>query len=106
MSVSLRKPNGSRVASPAGAGHPLRVEDLAPAGPVAVRPLRVEELTPELLRQADEVLWRYDAPIGSEVAVEVDGKAYVARFEQHYHEEGGPQRPWGYHKGVTLYTAE
>jgi hypothetical protein len=105
ISVVLRKPNQSRN-SAAAAGHPLRVEDLAPAGPVAVRPLRVEELNPELLRNADEVLWKYDAPIGSEVGVVVEGKTYVARFEQHYHEEGGPLRPWGYHKGVTLYASE
>src|SRR4051812_45445963 len=31
----------------------VRVDDLEPAPPVAVRPLRGEELTPEVLRRAD-----------------------------------------------------
>jgi hypothetical protein len=87
-------------------GRPVSVEDLAVAAPVAGRALRQDELTPGVLRAADDVLWRYDAPLGTEVEVEVEGKTFLARFEQHYHEEGGPQRPWGWHKGLTFYTTE
>jgi hypothetical protein len=74
---------------------------------VVMRKLGPEELTPALIRKADEVLWKYDdAPIGSEIVLEAEGKSFVARFEQHFHEIGGPKKPWGFHKGVTLYAAE
>lgn len=31
-----------------------------------------------------------------------NGKMYAIWVEQHYHEPGGPIKPWGYHHGVTL----
>jgi hypothetical protein len=31
-----------------------------------------------------------------------DGKTYATWVEQHYHEPGGPVKPWGLHHGVTL----
>lgn len=31
-----------------------------------------------------------------------DGKTYATWIEQHYHEPGGPVKPWGLHHGVTL----
>jgi hypothetical protein len=31
-----------------------------------------------------------------------DGKTYATWVEQHYHEPGGPMKPWGLHHGVTL----
>lgn len=31
-----------------------------------------------------------------------DGKTYATWVEQHYHEPGGPTKPWGLHHGVTL----
>jgi hypothetical protein len=31
-----------------------------------------------------------------------DGKTYATWIEQHYHEPGGPTKPWGLHHGVTL----
>ncbi len=31
-----------------------------------------------------------------------DGETYAIWVEQHYHEPGGPIKPWGYHRGVTL----
>ena len=31
-----------------------------------------------------------------------DGKMYAIWVEQHFHEPGGPIKPWGYHHGVTL----
>ena len=103
----LRKESERAAPSLQPAGfHPVRIEDLAPAPPLAVRPLRDDELTSELHGLADDVLWKFDAPLGTEVLIDADGKKYVARFEQHYHEEGGPQRPWGWHKGVTLYATD
>jgi hypothetical protein len=70
-------------------------------------PLRPQETTPEIERRAKEILdANDDAPMGTEVSFEVDGRAYVARIEEHYHEPGGPRRPWGHHRGVTVYRAE
>jgi len=91
------------VAAAPGAGRAVRVEDL-PSVSAAVRPLRPEELNPELVKRADDLLWNHPSPVGVDVPLEVDGKSYVARFAYHYHEFGGAKKPWGYHKGVTLYS--
>jgi hypothetical protein len=85
------------------AGRALRIEDL-PSVSAAVRPLRTDELNPELVRRADELLWNHPAPVGTDIPLEVNGKSYVARFAIHYHEFGSAKKPWGYHKGVTLYS--
>jgi hypothetical protein len=90
-------------AARAGAGRGLRIEDL-PSVSAAVRPLRPEELNPELVRRADDLLWNHKAPVGTDIPFELNGKSYVARFAIHYHEFGGTKKPWGYHKGVTLYS--
>jgi hypothetical protein len=72
-----------------------------------MRKLTPEELTPQLIRKSNEVLWKFDSsPVGSEILLEAEGKSFIARFEEHFHEVGGPQRPWGFHKGITLYAAE
>jgi hypothetical protein len=71
------------------------------------RPLRSEETTPEIEQRAKEILdAKQDAPIGTEVPFEIGGRSYVAQIEEHYHEPGGPRRPWGTHRGVTVYHAE
>lgn len=85
---------------------PQRVEDLPLAPPIATRPLRPDELTTSLIEEADRILWKDDPPLGTELAVEVDDRTYIARLEMHFHDVGGPVRPWGYHKGVTLYATE
>lgn len=87
------------------AGRALRIEDL-PSVSAAVRPLRTEELNPELVKRADDLLWNHPSPVGIDVPLEVNGKNYVARFAYHYHEFGGAKKPWGYHKGVTLYSTQ
>ena len=62
------------------------------------------EVTPELAQAAQQLLEKHtDAPLGSEFTLEYAGKRYVARIEEHYHEPGGPDRPYGQHRGVTLY---
>jgi hypothetical protein len=81
----------------------VRVEDLPP---VVMRKLTPEELSPSLIKKASQLLWKFDSPIGSEIVIEDGGRSVVARFEQHFHEVGGPLKPWGFHKGVTLYAAE
>jgi hypothetical protein len=81
----------------------VKVEDLPP---VVMRKLTPEELTPDLIRKSTNVLWKFDSPVGSEILLDSDGKSFIARFEEHFHEIGGPLRPWGFHKGITLYAAE
>jgi hypothetical protein len=71
------------------------------------RPLRPEETTPAIEQRAKEILDDHrDVPIGTEVPFEISGRPYVGRIEEHYHEPGGPERPWGRHRGVTVYRAE
>jgi hypothetical protein len=71
------------------------------------QPLRPEETTSAIEQRAKEILdANQDAAMGTEVPFEIDGRAYVARIEEHYHEPGGPHRPWGHHRGVTVYRAE
>lgn len=88
-----------------GAKGVRRIEDL-PAISDAVRPLRPDEVNPELVKRANELLWDEHAPVGTDIPFELNGKNYVARFAIHYHEFGGTKKPWGYHKGVTLYSTE
>jgi hypothetical protein len=87
----------------AAAAQPLRIEDL-PSISDAVRPLRPDEMNPELVKRADDLLWNHPAPVGVDVPFEVNGKNYIARFALHYHEFGSDKKPWGYHKGVTIYS--
>jgi hypothetical protein len=84
----------------------VKVDDLAPAAPVALRPLRGPELTPRLVQRAEDVLRHEEKPLGTQVVLELDAKKYIAKFEWHYDDESTPKRPFGWHKGVTLYSTE
>jgi hypothetical protein len=84
----------------------LKTDDLAPAPLVPVRPVRGQELTPQLIRKAEDVLKNQEGPLGSQVVVDLGDKTYIARFEWHYHDETSLEKPLGWHKGVTLYTTE
>jgi hypothetical protein len=106
VSPAKGRRRGKGGASSEGAAASVRrIEDL-PAISDAVRPLRPEEVTPDLVKRADDMLWNHSAPVGTDIPFEVGGKNYVARFAIHYHEFGGTKKPWGYHKGVTLYSTE
>jgi hypothetical protein len=71
------------------------------------RPVRGEEMTPEIARRAREILdANRDTEYGTEVPFEIDGQPYVGRIEEHYHEPGGPKKPWGRHRGVTVYHGD
>jgi hypothetical protein len=84
----------------------VRVDELAPAPPVRVRLLRPDELTPQLIRLAEEVLRNREGPFGSEVVLETAKSRYIARFEWHYQYEASPDRAPDWHKGITLYATE
>ena len=100
--AALRRPFALSNGKPA----PRRVVEIDELRPLTMRRLMPEELTPELIRKADDLIWNHDAPLGTEIILDADGKPFVARFEEHYHAVGGPKRPWGAHKGITLYAAE
>ncbi len=84
----------------------VRVDELAPAPPVKVRLLRPDELTPQLIRLAENMLRNHEAPFGSEVLLETAKSTYIARFEWHYQYEANPDRAPDWHKGITLYATE
>jgi hypothetical protein len=67
--------------------------------------MRDAEVTAVLASEAKRLLaLHHAAPYGSEYPFEVDGRRYLARLEQHYHEPGGPLKPWGYHPGISLFV--
>lgn len=80
------------------------------AGTVGVpqrRHVRGDEMTTEIAKRAREILdSNSDSAYGTEVPFEVDGQTYIGRIEEHYHEPGGPKKPWGRHRGVTVYHAD
>lgn len=80
-----------------------------PLGEPAARGLRrlaASEVSAEMLVIARRIIREHhqDRP-GTEIAFESGGQTYVARLERHFHPEGGPVKPWGYHPGVSLLKA-
>jgi len=72
-----------------------------------LRRLRGHEVNAELVRQASRIVREHHQdPFGTEIAFEVDGRAYVGRIERHYHPEGGPLKPWGFPPGCSLFAVE
>jgi peptidoglycan hydrolase-like protein with peptidoglycan-binding domain len=85
---------------------PNTFEQARTFGFVAFRRMRDAEVTPALAAGAKRLLALHRAaPYGSEYPFEVKGGRYLARLEEHYHEPGGPLRPWGYHSGISLFVA-
>lgn len=65
-----------------------------------------EDLTrdPAIITHASAILKElYPLPLGSEKSFASGGKSYVAVLERHYHEPGGPLKPWGPHKGISVF---
>jgi len=80
-----------------------------PANPYLENPklrrLQKEEVSQSLLDEAARIVRKHHAkPVGTQVEVDVDGKHIVARIERHFHPEGGPVKPWGFHPGVSLFV--
>lgn len=73
--------------------------------PRTLRRMDTRELTPAMMQAAAEVVRQHYAnPVGTNVDIHVAGKHFVARIERHYHPEGGPIKPWGFHPGVSLFA--
>lgn len=80
-----------------------------PANPYLENPklrrLQKEEVSQSLLDEAARIVRKHHAkPVGTQVEVDVGGKHIVARIERHFHPEGGPVKPWGFHPGVSLFV--
>ncbi len=110
--LALKKSGDAAAASsgpPAGAVDPSGTGEwiVTPAAPPAgFRRVLGSEVTPELTAKAKEILKSHgQEPIGTTVPFQAsDGKQYLGVIEQHYHEPGGPLKPWGPHHGVSLFV--
>ena len=93
----------------ADADAPAGAERITPPHPLENRGLRrmqKGEISPAMLEMAAHIVHKhYAKPVGTEVTVEVEGKQVIARIERHFHPEGGPVKPWGFHPGVSLFIA-
>ncbi len=94
---------------PAGMGQPSTAADTIPAEfrnfqpPAALAGysrMTSAEVPPSILPQLRPLL---AAPLGTVTKLPTDGRDIAADIEPHFHEPGGPTKPWGWHKGVSLY---
>ena len=70
-----------------------------------LRRMQKEEISPAMLALAAKLVREhYAKPVGTQVEVDVEGKHVTARLERHFHPEGGPVKPWGFHPGVSLFV--
>ena len=61
------------------------------------------EVTPQLIQAAQAAL--KNNSIGQLVqGVQTSGKGYVIALEEHFHPPGGPEKPWGPHKGSSVFV--
>jgi hypothetical protein len=75
--------------------------------PANLRRLKAIEVPVPLRAKLHKLLQDHgNEPIGSLVPTEFEGRRYIARLEIHYHPEGGPVRPWGNHRGVSLFVEQ
>lgn len=75
-----------------------------PAPAQTLRRMKQSEVTPAITQKAIELRKQYArvSNYGLEIPFESGGKQYVARIEKHFHEPGGPLKPWGEHPGVSV----
>jgi len=70
-----------------------------------LRRLQKTEVSSALLQEAARIVRRHHGKrVGTQIEVEVEGRVVVARIERHFHPEGGPVKPWGYHPSVSLFV--
>jgi len=75
--------------------------------PTEIRRMRFSEVDSSLGRRARQILDdTRDRPLGTEVVFTHRGRTCMARIERHYHEPGGSARPWGWHRGISLFVVE
>jgi hypothetical protein len=70
-----------------------------------LRRLQKREVSARMLQESARIVRKYYAArVGTQVEVDVDGQRVVARLERHFHPQGGPVKPWGFHAGVSLFV--
>ena len=79
--------------------------------PAGYRPITESEAKncPAILKAARTFIdanVRAGKKIGTTQYMTVDGKDILLTVEPHYHEPGGPVKPWGWHKGCSVSIAE
>lgn len=76
----------------------------APRCAPTLRRIKTRELSAETIQiSATIVREHYKDPIGTEIAFDSGNRRFVGRIERHYHEFDSEGRPWGFHKGCSLF---
>lgn len=72
--------------------------------PSGFRRLKAGEVTADLIAKANAIRSSSGfTRLAYGTVIPIDGQT-AALVEQHFHEPGGPVKPWGFHHGVTLIT--
>lgn len=70
-----------------------------------LRRIKTAELNTETIQiSATIVHAHYRDPIGTEISFDSGNRHFVGRIERHYHEFDSKGRPWGFHKGCSLFV--
>lgn len=104
-----RKARAAPLLPPPEPTHYGETQQVSLAVPAGWRRVTNAEVTPELIARANALR---STPGFTSMTYGTlnqftasDGNTYATWVEQHYHEPGGPTKPWGLHHGVTLLTA-
>jgi hypothetical protein len=82
----------------------LKPDEPEPAIPPEYRRMKDGEVSDELKAAAPAFL---SLPYGSVVPVpNIADQDVLAGIELHFHTPGGPVKPWGWHKGVSLFIRD
>lgn len=71
-----------------------------PAAIAGYARMKAAEVPATILPQLRTLL---SGSLGTVTKLPTDGRDIAAVIEPHFHEPGGPTKPWGWHKGVSLY---
>jgi len=74
--------------------------------PVGFSVITGKQATPEILKKAREFINRKvkgNAAFGESEEYRINGRKIRFVVEPHYHEPNGPVKPWGWHKGATVF---
>lgn len=102
MMLAARKRGAAEPIAP-GETMPASIPSAQPKPPDGYRRAKASEVGPEAIRQAKASLSR---PWGSWVPFEEGGRQKGILLEWHYHEPGGSVKPWGWHKGASVFVRE
>ncbi len=72
--------------------------------PAHLRRLKGAEVPVPMRAGLHKLLRQPNAQVGALIPTTFEGKTYIARVEVHYHPDGGPVRPWGNHRGISLFV--